>query len=454
MKSVVNLLRRRGWLSCLYLDDLLCYGKNFGECMKNVQESLKLLKQLGFLINYEKCKLTPRSRCQYLGFILDSRQMSIEPTMDKKQELTNMVKRFKTKNHCTIRQFAHLIGSLVAATPGVEYGLAHLKRFEFAKNAALGMNDGNYNKRMSLSSNLIEDLDWWEKTLPNATKKISSNTFAKEIFSDSSLTGWGAYSDEQTAHGSWNVDEKRQHINYLELTAAFFALKCFVSHYTDCEVLLRLDNTTAVAYVNNMGGTHVWGLNEIARNIWEWCADRNLFLYASYIPSKENDKADEGSRVQNVDTEWELNYKCFIRITHKFGQPRIDLFASRHNNKCDVYCARYRDPGTQLVDAFTQNWAKWYFYAFPPFGLITKTLKKIITDKAEGIMVVPGWPAQLWYPLFTSMFKTKPFLLSPSPKLLTCNFRPHPLSKKLSLVAGIVSYKHTKEKDYQVDHQT
>ena len=44
------------------------------------------------------------------------------------------------------------------------------------------------------------------------------------------------------------------HINYLELLAAFFALKAFCLNCQCCTVQLQLDNSTAVTYINNMGG--------------------------------------------------------------------------------------------------------------------------------------------------------------------------------------------------------
>ena len=45
------------------------------------------------------------------------------------------------------------------------------------------------------------------------------------------------------------------HINCQELLAATLALQTFAKGRSQIAVLLRLDKTTAVAYVNNMGGT-------------------------------------------------------------------------------------------------------------------------------------------------------------------------------------------------------
>jgi hypothetical protein len=44
------------------------------------------------------------------------------------------------------------------------------------------------------------------------------------------------------------------HINFLELLAIFLSLKTFFTHKKSLHIGIRSDNTTAVAYVNDMGG--------------------------------------------------------------------------------------------------------------------------------------------------------------------------------------------------------
>lgn len=55
------------------------------------------------------------------------------------------------------------------------------------------------------------------------------------------------------------------HINYLELKAAFFGLECFAKNLSHCDILIRIDNTTAIAYINNMGGIQFPNLSKIAK---------------------------------------------------------------------------------------------------------------------------------------------------------------------------------------------
>ena len=92
------------------------------------------------------------------------------------------------------------------------------------------------------------------------------------------------------------------HINFLEIKAAFLALKCFANNAFNKQILLRIDNVTALAYINKMGGIRYRTLNYITKQIWEWCQKRDIWIFAEYVVSKDN-LADGGPRVNNIDIE-------------------------------------------------------------------------------------------------------------------------------------------------------
>lgn len=441
LKPVLNFLRERGWLSTAYLDDTLCIGKSLPECRKNVAVTRKTLKELGFIINKEKSKHEPDYRCKFLGFIINSKDMTLSLPEEKKYKLIKTIGEFLNKDSCLIREMAGLIGVLVAACPGVPYGMLYTKMLEREKMKALILNDQNFDRSMIIHPHMKKDLDWWRHNIPIAKNPIRSSNYSLEIFSDASLTGWGAHCNGENAHGFWSQEEKKLHINQLEIIAAFLALKCFAKEAQNCEILLRVDNTTAISYINRMGGVQYVELNQRAKDIWTWCEKRKIWIFASYIPSRENTDADRESRRVNIDTEWELGAPFFQTTIEKWGLPEIDLFASRSNAKTEVFCSWKRDPEARYIDAFTVNWSKYRFYAFPPFTMVAKVLQKIISEKAQGIVVVPHWPTQPWFPLFKSMLLEKPLYFSPSPNLLLspCRSLVHPLAKHLSLVAGRLS---------------
>nr|CAH7765682.1 unnamed protein product [Callosobruchus chinensis] len=440
MKPLLAFLRGKGLPSVVYLDDFLLLGRTMEDCKRNVTITAKLLQELGFVINYEKSILTPSQTCRYLGLIYNSNAMSVSIPEDKRPHLLKCIKFLLRTKSCRIRVFAKIIGKLIAVCPAVRYGWGYTKLLEREKFLALRRSRGNYDRLMTVPSSLHNDLNWWLSHI-TSSNPIRLEVFHLEIFSDASLTGWGIHSNDVKSHGFWSLEEKTHHINYLELKAAFFGLRCCASNRHSENILLRIDNTTAVAYINRMGGVQHPKLNSLCRKIWQWCEERNLFIFASYINTKENFVADTESRSSHFETEWELNDKYFKQIILNFGPPNIDLFASRINSKCDLFISWHPDPDAFKVDAFTVNWKKFKFYAFPPFSMILKTLQKIIGDKAEGIVVVPYWPTQPWYPIFTSLLKLPPLYLQAKKDLLLSfnKSQPHPLWPQLILVAGLLS---------------
>ena len=53
--------------------------------------------------------------------------------------------------------------------------------------------------------------------------------------------------------GKW-LENQEDHMNYLELKAILLAVRAYQRHWRgNRHIHIRLDNTTAIAYVNNMG---------------------------------------------------------------------------------------------------------------------------------------------------------------------------------------------------------
>lgn len=137
MKPVISHLRELGFLSVIYLDDLLLFGNTYSNCLKNINTSVELLESLGFIINDEKSCKIPSQTCKFLGFVLNSKKMTIELPIEKRHKISNRVKEFKKFKKCKIKDLAQLIGSLVSCCPAVKYSWAHIKILEREKYLAL-----------------------------------------------------------------------------------------------------------------------------------------------------------------------------------------------------------------------------------------------------------------------------------------------------------------------------
>ena len=249
--------------------------------------------------------------------------------------------------------------------------------------------------------------------------RVGMGSLISSFFLDVSLLGWGASCDLGQTGGLWHVTETGMSINALELKAGLFGLQSLLPS-TCRHVRMMMDNTTAVVCVNKMGTSHSKHCNVITKQIWDFCIEKGVWLSAAHVPGREKVDADLESRKINYDTEWKLNTELLQQAFHILGvNPDLDLFASRINTQLSSYVSFKPDPGAKAVDAFTLNWHDTRFDAFPPFCVIPKVLQNICRDRAKGVVVVPDWPNQPWFPLIAKMLINYPVLVSARKNLLS-----------------------------------
>ena len=116
-------------------------------------------------------------------------------------------------------------------------------------------------------------------------------------------------------------------------------------------MLLQLDNQTAVAYINNMGGTVSPQLTDLAKALWMWALSKDIALSAKHIPGDLNKVADSKSRSMTDRTDWKLHPRA---IDQQWGPLEVDLLASRLSNQLPRYFSWRPDPLAEATDAFSQ----------------------------------------------------------------------------------------------------
>ena len=77
-------------------------------------------------------------------------------------------------------------------------------------------------------------------------------------------------------------------------------------------------------------------------------------------------------------------------------------------------------------------------------------MQKISQDKAKGILLIPVWPTQTWFPLVLQLLYSQPWIFKPSANLLChAHFRePHPLHKSLHLMVCPLSGTPSRSKTF------
>ena len=114
-----------------YLDDWLIRAPSKQTCMDQTQKLLKLVKDLGFIVNLKKSDLIPSQRFDFLGyhFLLDL--ALVKPTQDRWTKLQEMFHRLSLKSVISARTLMSTIGLLASTEKTVKLGRMHMSPFQW-----------------------------------------------------------------------------------------------------------------------------------------------------------------------------------------------------------------------------------------------------------------------------------------------------------------------------------
>ena len=201
------------------------------------------------------------------------------------------------------------------------------------------------------------------------------------------------------------------------LQAANFAVQSFTKNQERLHVHLRIDNSTAVAYINKIGGTRSGRLVDLTKKLFDYVLSRRITVTAEHLAGVENTEADHESRVYKDWSNWRFNPRLFHTLSQVWGPFEIDLFADHLN--CQVYrFVSWKPNPAEAVDAFQVNWSQLKGYAFPPFAMLGRCVAKVVQDWATLVVITPTWHTQPWFPCLVSMAIASPILLPPQQDML------------------------------------
>ena len=316
LKPIVSFLRKRGIRLVIYLDDILIMNSCPEGLARDVALVRSTLEEVGFLINDKKSETDPTQRLEFLGLMLDTTHLTLALTEAKKEALVRTCKKLLASRDVALWDLASLLGNFNWATAAIPFAQANLRSIQNLYISRTKSAGGNLGVKITLSDEAREDLDWWISRLDQSMgKSFLTSDPDLVLFSDASMTGWGATDSNCSTGGKWSSYDVGRHINELELLAAFLALQYFANSSRNCSIRLNIDNTTAVAHINKSGGTRSPQLLEIALKIAKWSERRNIMLDAKYLPGALNIVADMESRRSFQDCgDWHLNRMIFQKM--------------------------------------------------------------------------------------------------------------------------------------------
>ncbi|KZS16152.1 Uncharacterized protein APZ42_018153 [Daphnia magna] len=337
-----------------------------------------LITATGFVINEEKSRTAPTQLIEFLGLLVDTKEMTFSLPILKRHFLIALCEKLLSSKLVLLRDLAPLLGNFSWSSSSVPYAQSHYRGVQSLYISKFKFLKGIMKSKLELNEETRNDLQWWVSNLLAAKcRAIYDPSPILVIYSDASLSGWGAECNGISTGGPWTPIDQGKHINDLELKAAFFALRCFTEFNRDCTIALKLDNSTAVCYVNRLGGSRSKSLNSIVLSIVKCCRSRveketrvrRLEIITGNV-LKDSSEMDPASRP--IRSLMERPAACLRELAStagSLGDERLQPDLERAQGLC-----------------------------FPPFSLIKDCLSKVRQEKAELVLVGPYWPSQVCFP--------------------------------------------------------
>ena len=183
-------------------------------------------------------------------------------------------------------------------------------------------------------------------------------------------------------------------------------------------------------------------------------------LFGDNLPTHQKElkeKADLAASLGKPPEKPSSSYRnrCPNHRNTPCSRPPTATQSSSKTNWLPRYISWLSEPHAYAVGAFTVSWQYLTFYAFPPFSLLPRVLAKILQDKATGLLIVPKWTTQSWFPLVLTLLIQHPRVIAPCRDLYLLQ-QPqvvHPLHKKLPLLAVLLSGMPSRVSAYQNQRQ-
>ena len=428
-RNVVEHLQARGHRVIIYIDDILILGNTKEECERSVQAVRSCLHDLGARINEEKSHTIPTQKLEYLGFILDSKEMKIWTPAKKLLNTKKALKGFLRGDSATPREAASVLGKLNSLSDALLPARVRTAAIHDFKVQTLKRSNDGWDKRATIPQAAKNDAQWWLKNLQALNGRcIHPPKKDYDAGTDASDFGWGAWirTPEGRLHrwgGLFTTEQAKEHINYKELLAVKYFLESCPVDLQGKTVDVGIDNTTTIWYLRKWGGRKM-RLAKLTETIWDLVHCERITLINHHCPGEQNTIADEESRKKRLGLDVSLPSfqddlsglalcpQLFNMVDSlPWGPHSVDLFATHQDRQLRRFCSWGPQPGALAIDAMKTSWLHENGWANPPFSLIFQVLHKVREEGSTVTLLAPFWPSQPWFPLLMDMLVEAPVLL-------------------------------------------
>ena len=402
---------------------------------KTIRRVRATIKALGLPLKHEKCTWEPSTKAEFLGFVLNTRDLSTACPRKKARKIRKQIRQTvkqAARGTLRTRAFASTIGMIIALLPAARNARLHAAHLFEAQAKALGNGGWANNPKVRLSAESEAELNFWLNFLQNAKGyPLGARYTCHEVTvvatdaADDCIAGCMVSAPSlPTFSRSLSRRERRRHINYKELQAVMESRRHFKLKGT--WVNFRVDNTTVVAAINKWS-TKAKQMLPLLMELHDWALRTNTKVTATYINTKSNVVADRLSRglpVRQQDlAEMRLLHRSAQEVSRR-ARWRLHPSAAR-----DLFRAMRIRPRRSLAGPATTTdtvlpagfvpleltrTRRLRSFVFPNLSQIQRTLTLVESLRLDTVVFLPLWPGAPWFHRVAHLAAGNPVLLPPT----------------------------------------
>jgi len=267
-----------------------------------LQESESLARDDMLSIKKFLAEATPGERKLVLGWLIDTRRLTIELPINKHRAWTAAIRELLSKDMASYKELEELIGHLNHAGFIIPLARHFLGRLRAAQYAA------DRRRYVHLNQAQRDDLELWIKFLDKALAGISLNllsfrTPSRIERSDASVHGIGGASLTASRGWRWEIPHElrlRATLNVLEYLASYITIWMEI-HVWGAEkgscFLSQVDSTSAAGWIRKSSFSDLDPLHlELSRELATLLMDHDSCVYSQWFAGEENELTDSLSR--------------------------------------------------------------------------------------------------------------------------------------------------------------
>ena len=240
-EMVAYLHQQMGYFLMNYVDDFI--GAEYIKVAKSAHEALKrLMDSIGAQRSLKK-SVTPTEVVEFLGNLIDTINMTIGVTPQRKTDMLRELESWKHRGQCTRRQLESLIGKLQFMSNCIRLGRLFVSRLlNYMKTM-------DRNKNYKITEEIRKDIKWWYTFLPQFEGTsilwlLDVEEIDRELAVDACMVAAGGVCENEYYRTRFpdRICNEGIAITHLEMWAVIIAVNLWGSKMTGKIIRIRSDN--------------------------------------------------------------------------------------------------------------------------------------------------------------------------------------------------------------------